>query len=168
MEFVRGSTKAAKINEGIPNGRWVPCFPRFSTQNVPATEPSCPSPKLGSRGLGTGQAGCFFPKHRELWVYSEGLSGSRQEDRDFSERNTTWHLAAKTPILSENIDVCERVVSDGVWKQEGTLLATQALETRAHKGADSSLILHSKLRVLVAHKAIIVSGPNELSHHSRI
>lgn len=93
-----------------------------------------------------------------LRVHNKGLPGCCQEDRGFSKRNTAWHLAAKTLILSENIDVCERVVSDGTRERDGTLLAAQPLETRACKGADSNSISHSKLRVLVAHNAIIVSG----------
>ena len=88
-------------------------FPTLSGKNAPATEPSCPGPKLRTGELGTGQKGCFFSKHRALQVHDEGLPGCCQEDREFSERNTAWHLAAKTLVLSENIDVCERMVSDG-------------------------------------------------------
>lgn len=68
-------------------------------------------PQFQAGELGTGQTGCFFPSHR---VYSEGCPGCCQEDREFAERNTAWHLAAKTMILSENIDECEHAVSDGM------------------------------------------------------
>lgn len=52
----------------------------------------------------------------------------------------------------------EHTVSNGACERDGTVLAAQPLETGARKGADSNSISHSKLRVLVAHNAVIVSG----------
>lgn len=89
-------------------------FLRFSSQNAPATELNCPRPELGTGELATGQTSCFFSKHRALQVHNKGLPGCYQEVREYSERNTAWHLAAKTLILSENTDVCERAARDGV------------------------------------------------------
>lgn len=89
-------------------------FPDSSPKMCLQQSPTAPVPNWGAGLWELDKQVAFFQSTENSESTVRDSQAPARKTGIFSERNTTWHLAAKTLILSETIDVCERVVSDGV------------------------------------------------------